>query len=71
LIRVLFCGVLCYDANAKLRLLCIVYVMDAQPVARGPDPAPEGVLSGPRSRLKKYMKCLLNDGDFTNELKIQ
>jgi len=29
-----------------------LYIRDAQPVARGPDPAPEGVLSGPRSRLK-------------------
>jgi len=30
----------------------ILYVRDAQPAARGQDPAPEGVLSGPRGRLK-------------------
>ena len=29
-----------------------VYIRDAQPAALGPDPAPEIVLSGPRSRLK-------------------
>ena len=36
---------------------------------RGPDPAPEGVLSCPRSRLKKYKRRLLNDEDFMNEFK--
>src|SRR6218665_846622 len=42
----------------------------AQPAARGPDPAPEGVVSGPRSRLKKHKKLVLNDGDFMNEFKL-
>ena len=46
-----------------------VYTRDAQPAARGSDPAPEGVLSGPRSRLK-YKKYLLHDGDFRNEFKL-
>src|SRR6218665_2101793 len=30
---------------------CIEYSRDAQPAARRPDPAPERVISGPRSRL--------------------
>jgi len=42
---------------------------DAQPAARGPDPASEGVLSGPQSTLK-YKKLLLIDGDFMNEFKL-
>ena len=29
-----------------------LYIRDAQPEARGPDPAPEHVISGPRSKLK-------------------
>jgi len=31
---------------------CIVYIRDAQPAARRPDPAPKCVISGSRSRLK-------------------
>ena len=46
-----------------------LYSRDAQPAARWPDPAPERVLSGPRSRLKKYKKRFLSAGDFMNELK--
>jgi len=46
----------------------IMYNRNAQPAASGPDLAPEGVLSGPRGQVKKYKKCLLNDGDFMNEL---
>ena len=38
--------------------------------ASGPDPAPEGVISGPRSLVKNYKKRLLNDGDFMNEFKL-
>ena len=30
----------------------MIYTRDAQPTARGTHPAPEGVISGPRSRLK-------------------
>ena len=45
----------------------MLYNRDAQPAALGPDPAPEGVLSCPRSRLKK--KRLLNEEDFINEFK--
>jgi len=37
---------------------------------RGPDPAPERVLSGPRSRFKKYKKRFLNDRDFMNEFEL-
>src|SRR6218665_2360329 len=36
---------------------------------RGPDPAPERVSSGPRSRLKTYRKLLMKDQDFMNECK--
>jgi len=38
--------------------------------AREPDPAPERVISGPRSRLKntRNVSCM-NDGDFMNEFK--
>jgi len=34
------------------------------------DPASERVISGPRNRLKKYKKLLLNDGDFLNEFNV-
>ena len=50
--------------------IVLLYIRDAKPAVRRPDPAPEGVLSGPRSRLKKYKKLLLNDGDFINEFKL-
>src|SRR6218665_2296080 len=33
-------------------------------------PAPERVLSGPRSRLKKYCKLLLKEGDFMHEFNL-
>ena len=43
--------------------------MNAQPAARGTDPTPERVISGPRSRLK-IQELLVNGGDFMNEFKL-
>jgi len=46
-----------------------MHVLDQGCTARGPDPAPEHVVSSPRNRLQKYKKLLLNNKDFMNELK--
>ena len=47
----------------------IDYTRGAKTAARRPDSTPKGVVAGLRRRLKNK-KLLLNDGDFTNELKI-